>query len=114
MVIVMLFTVGSAIAGSANNGATLIAGRAIQGMGGGGLNIIIDIIISDLVPLRERGNYIAIILLTYTVGMTLGPWVGGVIVTTISWRWVFYINVPVSCSRRRWMPGCKLIDILPA
>ncbi|KAB5522047.1 major facilitator superfamily domain-containing protein [Coniochaeta sp. 2T2.1] len=95
MAIVALFTVGSAIAGAARNGATLIAGRAVQGMGGGGINIIVDIIVSDLVPLRERGNYIAVILLTYTVGTALGPWVGGAIVTGTSWRWVFWINVPV-------------------
>jgi MFS family permease len=93
---VLLFTVGSAIAGGANNAATLIAGRAVQGMGSGGMNIVVDIIVSDLVPLRERGNYIAIILVVYTIGTTLGPWVGGVIVTNTSWRWVFLINVPVS------------------
>jgi MFS family permease len=92
----LLFTVGSAIAGGANNAATLIAGRAVQGMGSGGMNIVVDIIVSDLVPLRERGNYIAIILVVYTIGTTLGPWVGGVIVTNTSWRWVFLINVPVS------------------
>lgn len=96
MAIVMLFTLGSAIAGGASNGAMLIAGRAIQGMGSGGINMIVDVIVSDLVPLRERGNYMAFVLLVYFVGMALGPYVGGAIVETTTWRWVFYINLPVS------------------
>jgi MFS family permease len=93
--IVACFTFGSGICGGANSAAMLIVGRTVQGIGSGGINIIIDIIISDLVPLRQRGNYIAIILIVYSVGTTLGPWVGGVIVSNTSWRWVFYINLPV-------------------
>jgi MFS family permease len=54
--------------------------------------MIVDVIISDLVPLRERGNYIAIVLTVYSIGTTLGPWAGGAIVETTSWRWVFYLN----------------------
>jgi len=65
LAIVVLFTLGSGISDGANNAATLIAGRAIQGMGGGGINMIVDVIISDLVPLRERGNYIAYVLMVY-------------------------------------------------
>lgn len=57
--------------------------------------MIVDVIISDLVPLRERGNFIAIILTVYTVGTGLGPFVGGKIVDTTTWRWVFYNNLPV-------------------
>lgn len=68
----------------------LIAGRGVQGIGSGGLNMIVDIVISDLVPLRQRGNYIAIILCIYSVGVSLGPFVGGIIVGTTSWRWVRY------------------------
>ncbi len=75
----------------------LIAGRAIQGLGSGGINMIVDIVVSDLVPLRERGNFIAIILTTYSVAASIGPFVGGAIVEATSWRWVFYLN-------RKWSP----------
>lgn len=50
--------------------------------------MIVEVIISDLVPLRQRGNYMAIILSIYSVGVSLGPFVGGIIVQTTSWRWV--------------------------
>ncbi|GKT97457.1 multidrug resistance protein fnx1 [Colletotrichum tofieldiae] len=93
--IVALYTLGSGIAGGASGPAMLITGRAVQGMGSGGINMIIDVIISDLVPLRDRGNYIAIILVIYGIGMAIGPFVGGIIVQTTTWRWVFYINLPV-------------------
>ncbi|KAI1135810.1 MFS general substrate transporter [Hypoxylon sp. FL0543] len=93
--IVAIYIIGSGVCGGARNPAMLIAGRAIQGAGSGGINMIIDVIISDLVPLRQRGNFIAIILAVYGVGTTLGPFLGGVIVENTSWRWVFYINLPV-------------------
>ncbi|KAI1176371.1 multidrug resistance protein fnx1 [Nemania sp. FL0916] len=104
LIIVSLFTLGSGIAGGANNAATLIAGRAIQGMGSGGINMIVDVIVSDLVPLRERGNYTAYVLLIYFIGTALGPYVGGAIIATTTWRWVFYINLPVG--------GVSLVMIL--
>ena len=96
MSIVALFTLGSGICGGATNGAMLIAGRAIQGMGSGGINMIVDVIVSDLVPLRERGNFMAIVLTVYFMGTSIGPFVGGAIVESTTWRWVFYINLPVS------------------
>ena len=92
--IVSIYTLGSGICGGANSGAVLIAGRSIQGIGTGGLNMILDVNLSDLVPLRERGTYIAITLVVLTMGTSLGPFIGGAIVDNTTWRWVFYINLP--------------------
>ncbi|KAK4194672.1 major facilitator superfamily domain-containing protein [Triangularia verruculosa] len=93
--VIAIFMLGSGICGGANNEATLIAGRAVQGIGSGGILMSYDVIVSDLVPLRYRGNYIAIILLIYSIGTTTGALIGGVIVDNITWRWIFWINLPI-------------------
>ncbi|KAH6706876.1 hypothetical protein VD0002_g3062 [Verticillium dahliae] len=92
---VAIFTVGSGICGGANNAETLIVGRAIQGLGSGGLNMLIDLIICDLIPLRERGKFIGLVNLVFAVGLFTGPFIGGSIVQQTSWRWVFWISVPI-------------------
>ncbi|MCJ1405530.1 hypothetical protein MMC11_008758 [Xylographa trunciseda] len=89
------FVLGSGICGGATNISMLIAGRAIQGIGAGGINVLIEIIICDLLPLRERGNYLALIFGLIAVGTAAGPIFGGLIVEYSSWRWVFYLNLPV-------------------
>lgn len=66
----------------------LLAGRAVQGAGSGGMTMIISVIISDLVPLRDRGNFQAILAMTYGIGMASGLVIGGAIVQSTSWRWV--------------------------
>ncbi|KAI1206005.1 MFS general substrate transporter [Annulohypoxylon truncatum] len=93
--VVALYTLGSGLAGGANGPAMLIAGRAVQGAGSGGMTAVMGIVISDLVPLRLRSSYQAILAMTYAVGMAIGPVVGGAIVQNTTWRWVFYINLPV-------------------
>ncbi|KAI1779316.1 MFS general substrate transporter [Hypoxylon cercidicola] len=93
--VVALYTLGSGLAGGANGPAMLIAGRAVQGAGSGGMTAIMGIVISDLVPLRLRSSYQAILAMTYAIGMAIGPVVGGAIVQNTTWRWVFYINLPV-------------------
>ncbi|KAK6222292.1 hypothetical protein LQW54_000992 [Pestalotiopsis sp. IQ-011] len=95
LLIVAIFTLGSGICGGATTGGMFIAGRAVQGMGSGGIIMVVDIIVSDLVPLRRRGNYIAIVLAIYGVGTSLGPFIGGAIVSSTTWRWVFWMNLPI-------------------
>ena len=89
------FTLGSGLSGGASNINMLIAGRLIQGIGAGGINVLIEIIICDLLPLRERGRYLGIMFGLIALGTTLGPLFGGLIVQNTSWRWVFYLNVPI-------------------
>ncbi|XXH02499.1 hypothetical protein Hte_008875 [Hypoxylon texense] len=93
---VFFFAAGSAICGPAQNMGMLIAGRAIQGIGGGGVNVMIDMIIGDLVPVRERPKYLGFVFMVYTVAVALGPVIGGLLAERVTWRWVFYLNLPVS------------------
>ncbi|KAI1212610.1 major facilitator superfamily domain-containing protein [Annulohypoxylon truncatum] len=93
-VAIALFTLGSGIAGGSHNVVTLIAGRTIQGLGSGGLYVLSDIIICDLVPSRYRGPYISAVLSTAAIGATIGPIIGGALAQA-NWRWIFWINLPV-------------------
>jgi MFS family permease len=95
MVSVALFAIGSGVAGGSNSAAMMIAGRTVQGLGSGGLFVLVELITCDLVPLRERGKYLGIMLSTAAVGTTIGPLAGGGL-AQVSWRWVFYISLPVS------------------
>ncbi|KUJ20443.1 MFS general substrate transporter [Mollisia scopiformis] len=89
------FVLGSGLCGGASNINMLIAGRLIQGIGSGGVNVLIEIIVCDILPLRERGKYLGIMFGLIALGTTLGPVFGGLIVQYTSWRWVFYLNVPI-------------------
>lgn len=75
--VVAIFTLGSGISGGANSSAVLIAGRAVQGIGGGGIIFLIDVVVSDIIPLRKRGNYRALILAVFCLSTAIGPFIGG-------------------------------------
>jgi EmrB/QacA subfamily drug resistance transporter len=92
---VALFALGSGLCGGASSTEMLIAARVIQGLGGGGINVMTEIIVADLVPLRERQQIMGIVFTAFAVGTFIGPVVGGAIVDNTSWRWVFYINLPL-------------------
>ncbi|PNY25478.1 Major Facilitator Superfamily protein [Tolypocladium capitatum] len=92
---VLLFALGSGLCGGATGTEMLIAGRVVQGLGGGGINVMTEIIVADLVPLRERQKMMGIIFTAFAVGTFIGPVVGGAIVERTTWRWVFYINLPL-------------------
>ncbi|ETS07070.1 putative efflux pump antibiotic resistance protein [Trichoderma reesei RUT C-30] len=95
---VALFTLGGGLSGAASSMGMLIAARTIQGLGGGGINLLMETIVTDIVPLRERGQYMAIVGIGAVVGATLGPFLGGLITDHASWRWCFYINVPIGIA----------------
>jgi EmrB/QacA subfamily drug resistance transporter len=94
MLAVTVFAMGSAICGGANSGAVLIFGRIIQGLGTGGIDLFAEVILCDLIPLRRRGPYLAIKHVTFGVGTTLGPLLGGLFAEH-GWRWCFLVNIPV-------------------
>ncbi len=93
---IAIFFIGSVVCGAAQNMSELIAGRAIQGLGGGGLISLAQTIIADLVPPRERARYQAYFSTVWTVSTLGGPVLGGFLVDVASWRWVFWINLPIA------------------
>ncbi|HEY5821696.1 MAG TPA: MDR family MFS transporter [Propionibacteriaceae bacterium] len=90
-----IFIVGSVIGGLAPNMGVLITGRAVQGLGGGGLLILIQAIIADLVPARERPRYLSAMGAVFAVSSALGPVLGGWLTAGVGWRWAFWINLPL-------------------
>ena len=92
---VVIFLVGSALCGLARSMTALIAFRAVQGMGAGGLIVLTQATIGDIVSPRERGKYQGIFGGVFGLASVAGPLLGGLIVEHTSWRWVFYVNLPV-------------------
>jgi EmrB/QacA subfamily drug resistance transporter len=92
----VIFVVGSAIAGQAHNPAMLITARVIQGLGAGGLSALVQVILAVMIPPRERGRYSGYMGAVFALATVGGPLIGGVIVDTswLGWRWCFYVGVP--------------------
>ncbi|HEX5614693.1 MAG TPA: MDR family MFS transporter [Acidimicrobiia bacterium] len=95
---IALFTAASALCGAAQDMTQLIAFRALQGLGAGGLLVLVFAIVGDVVPPRERGRYQGLVASVFAVASVIGPLIGGFIVDHLSWRWVFYVNLPVGAA----------------
>ncbi|MEU1625285.1 MFS transporter [Streptomyces sp. NPDC020096] len=92
---IVIFLAGSALCGLAQNMGELIGFRALQGLGGGGLIVLSMAIVGDIVPPRDRGRYQGLFGAVFGASSVLGPLLGGLFVDHLSWRWVFYINLPI-------------------
>ena len=95
---IVIFLVGSALCGLAQNMGELIAFRALQGLGGGGLMVTTLAVVGDLIPPRERGRYQGWFGAVFGVSTVIGPLLGGFFVDNLSWRWIFYVNLPIGAA----------------
>jgi len=106
---IAVFVVGAVICGVAWNFGVLIAGRAIQGLGGGSLIVLSMAVVADVLPARERGKAQGVLGAAFGVSAAIGPLLGGALVEALSWHWIFFVNLPVGLAAllvlSRALPG---------
>src|SRR5271154_1752176 len=94
----IVFLIGSALCGLSRSLDELIAFRALQGLGGGGLMVSAQAAIGDVVPPRERGRYTGLFGAVFGLASVAGPLLGGFLTSDLSWRWIFYVNLPLGVA----------------
>lgn len=92
---IFVFLAGATLAGLAQSMGVLIAGRAIQGLGGGGLIVVSMAVVADVLPSRQRGQAQGLLGAVFGVSTVIGPLVGGFLVEALSWHWIFFANFPI-------------------
>src|SRR5919197_5123661 len=95
---ILIFLVGSALSGASQTLGELIGFRALQGLGAGGLMTLAMAIVADIIAPRERGRYQGYIQMVFVLASVAGPLLGGLFADHLSWRWVFYVNLPIGAA----------------
>jgi EmrB/QacA subfamily drug resistance transporter len=94
MLSLVFFAAGAILCALSKNFTHMLVGRSIQGVGGGGIIVLTDIIITDIIPLRERGKWFGFVSIMWAIGSVTGPVIGGAFAEKVSWTWIFWINLP--------------------